>query len=88
MWLHYRRSRGGSIRAIIDMAELSGAFSVHSTMINRWKRHVLENLSSLFSEKMKEKDRDNEELVATLYQQIGQLKVELDWLKKKAAQLK
>ena len=37
---------------------------------------------------MKEKDRDNEELVATLYQQIGQLKVELDWLKKKAAQLK
>jgi putative transposase len=40
-------------------------------------------VDSLFSEKMKEKDRDNEELVAALYQQIGQLKVELDWLKKK-----
>jgi hypothetical protein len=53
------------------MVELSGAFSVQSTVINRWKRYDLENLSSLLSEKMKEKDCDNEEVVATLYQQIG-----------------
>jgi putative transposase len=70
------------------MAELTSAFGVHSTMISRWKRHVLENLASLFSEKMKQKDKNNDELIATLYQQIGQLKVELDWVKKKASQLK
>jgi len=77
-----------AIREQRTMAELSGAFAVHGTMISRWKRHVLENLSSLFSEKNKEKDHNTEELVASLYQQIGQLKVELDWLKKKSVQLK
>ena len=40
-----------AIREQRTMAELSGAFSVHSTMISRWKRHVLDNLSLLFSEK-------------------------------------
>ena len=70
------------------MAELSSVFGVHGTMISRWKRHVLENLPSLFSEKVVQKDKDTDELIAALYQQIGQLKVELDWLKKKSAQLK
>ena len=80
-----------SLEAIRDhrtTAELTSAFGVHSTMISRWKQHVLENLASLFSEKVKQKEKDNEELIASLYQQIGQLKVELDWLKKKSAQLK
>lgn len=77
-----------ALREQRTMAELSGAFSVHSTMISRWKQHVLDNLSVLFSEKNKNKDHDNENLIASLYQQIGQLKVELDWLKKKATQLK
>jgi putative transposase len=77
-----------AIRESRTMAELTSAFGVHSTMISRWKRHVLENLASLFSEKMKQKDKNNDELIATLYQQIGQLKVELDWVKKKASQLK
>ena len=57
-------------------------------MINRWKRHALENLPSLFSDNNKKKERDTEELIASLYQQIGQLTVELDWLKKKSVRLK
>jgi len=69
-------------------AELSSAFGVHSTMITRWKRHVLDQLPCLFSDKIKQKDNDQEELIGSLYQQIGQLKVEVDWLKKKSAQLK
>jgi putative transposase len=77
-----------AIRESRTMAELSSAFGVHGAMISRWKRHVLENLSSLFSEKCQQKEKDNDELVDTLYQQIGQMKVELDWLKKKSAQLK
>jgi transposase len=71
-----------AIRESRTTAELAGAFEVHGTMITRWKRHVLENPASLFSEKTKQKNRDNEELIAALYQRIGQLTVELDWLKK------
>lgn len=77
-----------AIRESRTMTELTSAFGVHSTMISRWKRHVLENLPSLFSDKIQQQERDSEELIASLYQQIGQLKVELDWLKKKSAQLK
>ena len=69
-------------------AELSSAYGVHSTMISRWKKHMLENLPGIFSDKAKRKEKDNEELVAALYQQIGRLKVELDWLKKKSELLK
>lgn len=77
-----------AIRESRTMAELTSVFGVHSTIISRWKRHVLENLSTLFSDKIQQKDKSNEELIASLYQQIGQLKVELDWIKKKASQLK
>ena len=77
-----------AIREARTAAELSSAYGVHSTMITRWKRHVLEHLPGLFSEAYKQKDNEHEELVASLYQQIGQLKVELDWLKKKSSQLK
>lgn len=69
-------------------AELSSAYGVHTTMITRWKRQVLEHLPEVFSDKAKRKDKNNEELLASLYQQIGQLKVELDWLKKKSELLK
>lgn len=69
-------------------AELSSAYGVHTTMITRWKRQLLEQLPDLFSDKAKRKDKNKEELIASLYQQIGQLKVELDWLKKKSELLK
>jgi transposase-like protein len=69
-------------------AELSSAYGVHTTMITRWKRPVLEYLPDIFSDKAKRKDKNNEELLASLCQQIGQLKVEVDWLKKKSTLLK
>jgi putative transposase len=72
-----------AIRESRTMAELTSVFGVHSTIISRWKRHVLDNRTILFSDKIQKKDKNNEELIASLYQQIGQLKVELDWIKKK-----
>ncbi len=69
-------------------AELSSAYGVHATMITRWKKHLLEQLPDVFSDKAKRKDKNSEELISSLYQQIGQLKVELDWLKKKSELLK
>jgi transposase-like protein len=58
-------------------------YSVHPTQITKWKRQALEILSAGFSEKQKKKEYDERELVQELYQQIGRLKVEVDFLKKK-----
>lgn len=64
--------------------ELAGEYQVHPEQIRKWKQIAKEGLVEIFSEKKKRKDRDKEELIRELYQQIGQLKVELDWLKKKS----
>jgi hypothetical protein len=47
----------------------------------QWKRQLLESLPVVFSDKRAKENKEQEEKEAQLYQQIGQLKVELDWLK-------
>ncbi|RKY71075.1 MAG: IS3 family transposase, partial [Candidatus Latescibacterota bacterium] len=49
----------------------------------KWKRQLLDELPYVFSKKREKTERAQEELVSELYRQIGQLKVELDWVKKK-----
>ena len=66
------------------VAEIASEHGVHPNQITKWKRRVLEELPKLFSGNREKSDREGQELIAQLYQQIGQLKVELDWLKKKA----
>jgi putative transposase len=69
------------------LAELSSTFGVHPNQICRWKRQLLDSLPDIFTDRRKKKDKDFEELISELYRQIGQLKVELDWLKKKSQKL-
>ncbi|MGP8320879.1 MAG: IS3 family transposase [Methanosarcinaceae archaeon] len=64
------------------ISQLSSEYGVHSNQITQWRKRLLEELPDIFSQKRKKKEKDTEELQAELYQQIGQLKVELDWLKK------
>ena len=73
-----------SVKGEKTAAELASQYGVHATQITRWKKHMLENLSELFSNKHEKDREDTEKLQAELYRQIGQLKVELDWLKKKS----
>ena len=63
--------------------ELAAKFQVHPNQVAQWKKHLLEALPTIFSDRRGRDDKDREQLEATLYQQIGQLKVALDWLKKK-----
>jgi transposase len=69
------------------LAELSSTYGIHPNQICKWKKHLLESLPDLFTDRRKKKDKESEELVEELYRQIGQLKVELDWLKKKSLKL-
>ena len=69
------------------LTELSLHFEVNPVTISKWKTEFLENMSSVFGgEKGKIQDEDSPEM-EKLYAQIGQLKVENDFLKKSARRL-
>ena len=65
-------------------AELASQYQVHPGQIRNWKATAAKGLIDLFSDKRKRRDQDQEELIQELYRQIGQLKVDFDWLKKKS----
>jgi transposase-like protein len=64
--------------------EIAGHYEVSPTQVNQWKKQATEDLPTLFTDKRLKAQQSDEEVKAQLYQQIGQLKVELDWLKKKS----
>ena len=66
------------------LAQLAGEYGVHPNQIGQWRTKLLKELPALFSERGHRAEQDHEELEAELYRQIGQLKVELEWLKKKS----
>jgi len=67
------------------IAQIASEFKVHPNMVRKWRKQLLEMLPDLFSDRRKKKDKeDRDEREDELYRQIGQLKVELDWLKKKS----
>jgi putative transposase len=63
--------------------EIASEYGVHPTQIAQWKKQALEALPQIFSNRRHKAAQEEEELKAALYQEIGQLKVELDWLQKK-----
>lgn len=68
--------------------ELSSLYQVHPGQIRNWKIAAKNGLVDIFSNNNKhKKEQDKDELIQELYRQIGQLKVELDWLKKKSGLL-
>jgi len=74
-----------AIKGQKTLNELSSLYGVHSNQIVRWKKQATDEMTALFSGSTVKKDRAEEELRSRLYQEIGQLKVEVDWLKKSAS---
>ena len=69
-------------KTVSEQASLHG---VHPTMIHAWKKQLLDNAEEIFQNGDKTSSAEHEAVQAQLYEQIGRLKTELDWLKKKAA---
>jgi putative transposase len=63
--------------------EIAGEYGVHPVQVGLWKKQAIEGLVDIFRDRRNGVGKEEEELKAALYQEIGQLKVELDWLKKK-----
>jgi transposase-like protein len=76
-----------AIKGEKTVSEIAAKFDVHPNQVAQWRKKVLEALPGIFSGRRKKVDRESEELRDELFRQIGQLKVELDWLKKKSEQL-
>ena len=65
------------------IAQLAGRFEVHPSQVRKWKREIEEVAVGIFGSEHGQNKKDDEALVAKLYQEIGQLKVERDFLERK-----
>lgn len=72
-----------AIRGHKTVAELAGEHQVHPNQVTQWKKQLLDAAEGVFSDGPAAARQEQEELTARLYQQIGQMKVELDYLQKK-----
>jgi len=75
-----------AVKNQLTLSELSKKFEVNAVMISKWKGELLENMSSVFEKEPSKKKEESPDL-DHLYSQIGQLKVENDFLKKSCRKL-
>jgi transposase len=89
-----RRQHGSDFKAQVALAaikeqhtiqELAKRFTVHTSQIQDWKRRLVEGAAEIFQSPQEKATARDEPSVAELYEEIGRLKVQLEWLKKKAA---
>ena len=67
------------------VAELAKAYQVHPVQISQWKKQLLDGAESLFRDGRRREREEGQAEQAELYEQIGRLNMEVEWLKKKAA---
>lgn len=69
------------------LAEIGSKYGIHPNQITQWKKTFLKNLPEVFSKKKDDERETLKKRESELYRQIGQLKYEVDWLKKKSEEL-
>ena len=72
-----------AVKGVRTLSELSSAHGIHPTVIAHWKRQLVEGAPRMFTRGAGIGGKGEEELTAPLYEEIGRLKMEVDWLKKK-----
>lgn len=73
------------IREVDSVANICSKYGIHPSQAHKWKNRALEGLGVVFTDKVDSESKEKDKIIEELYKQIGQLKVELDWLKKKLA---
>lgn len=78
-----------AIQERLNAGEIAKKYTVHTNQVSKWKKIALEGLDDLFIDKRKldKEKQEQEELTDKLYQQVGKLQMELEWLKKKVGEL-
>src|SRR5579875_3494208 len=71
-----------AIKGQRTIQQIASHYEIHPNLVTHWKKQLLEGAAEIFSNGPEAGAREDEELKAELYQQIGKLQVELDWLKK------
>ena len=72
-----------AVKGVRTLSEVSAMHGVHPAVIAQWKRQLLEGATELFRRGKGGVGKSEQELTGPLYEEIGRLKVEVDWLKKK-----
>ena len=65
------------------LSELSSEYGVHPNQVSAWKKQLIEGSGQIFNEKRQKSEEKHARDTSKLYEEIGRLKIELDWLKKK-----
>ena len=73
-----------ALKGLKTVNELASTYGVHPTQMAHWQHRLQKERPEMFSARRAKREHDQEAFEAQLYQQIGQLKVALDWMKKKA----
>lgn len=73
-----------AIKGELTLAQISAKYGIHSTQISAWKKQALAYLPDVFSDKGKQLKISSDTQLGELFEQIGRLKVENDFLKKKS----
>ena len=77
-----------AVKGLKTASELASEYQVHPGQISQWKRKLLDGAGDLFEPgNGRGRDKEAEKIQGQLYEKIGRLEVELDWLKKKSEQL-
>ena len=72
-----------AVRGIKTITEIAQAYGVHPVLVGQWKKEILASAGMLFEGKRGPKPAEDKSGEDRLYGEIGRLKMEVDWLKKK-----
>ena len=73
-----------ALKGELTQSQMTAKYGVNNTQITNWKRRLKEGIAEIFRDAPHKSDTEKDALIEELYKQIGQLKMELEWLKKKS----